>query len=233
MRGIDAHIVMPENSPKVKIKAVMEYGGKVTFCRPTLEDRETTLESVRIETGAQEIHSYNDYRIIAGQATACAELVEAIEDLDYVICPVGGGGLLSGSILAAKHFAPTVKIIGAEPLQANDAWLSFINKKLIPSIKPNTIADGLRTSLGSRTFPIIIDGAHDIITAPEEAIVQAMILIWERMKIIVEPSAVLPMAVILENPERFAGKKVGIILSGGNVDLANLPWNDCQSFNKR
>ena len=233
MRGIDAHIVMPENSPKVKVNAVMEYGGKITFCMPTLQARETTLECVKQETGAQEIHPYNDYRIIAGQATACAELLEATENLDYVICPVGGGGLLSGTILAAKHFAKNVKVIGAEPLQANDAWQSFKQKTLVPSVNPNTIADGLRTSLGSLTFPIIIDGANDIITASEETIVQAMILIWERMKIVVEPSAVLPLAVILENLERFAGKKVGIILSGGNVDLASLPWNDCHSFNKR
>jgi threonine dehydratase len=233
IRGIDAHIVMPENSPKVKIEAVMEYGGKITFCMPTLQDRETTLERVKAETGAMEIHPYNDYRIIAGQASVCAELLEKIDKLDYVICPVGGGGLLSGTILAAKYFAPDVKVIGAEPLQANDAWQSFVKNELVPSINPNTIADGLRTSLGSLTFPIIMEGVHDIITASEETIVQAMILVWERMKIVVEPSAVLPLAVVLENIDRFRGKRIGIILSGGNVDLASLPWNDCISFNKR
>ncbi len=226
LRGIEAHIVMPENSPKVKVKAVMEYGGKINFCKPTLQDRETTLERVKLQTGAEEIHPYNDYRIISGQATAGTELLETVRNIDYVVCPVGGGGLLSGTILAAKHFAPKVKVLGAEPLQANDAWQSFVSKTLIPSVNPNTIADGLKTSLGSLTFPIIMEGANDILTASEDAIVSAMIFIWERMKIVVEPSAVLPLAIILEKPEIFEGKRIGIILSGGNVDLTNLPWND-------
>ncbi len=233
MRGIEAHVVMPQNSPKVKIDAVKEYGAKITFCMPTLSEREATLERLMQQTGAHQIHPYNDYRIIAGQATACAELLEYNQTLDYVVCPVGGGGLLGGTILAAKYGSKKVKVIGAEPLQANDAWKSFVSKTFVASINPNTIADGLKTSLGSLTFPIILEGAHDILTAREETIVKAMILLWERVKIVVEPSAVLPLAVILENPNIFRGKKLGLILSGGNVDLSALPWIDCQSFNKR
>jgi len=224
LQGINAYVVMPSTSSRIKIAAVQEYGGKITFCNPTLQDREDTLKLLREKTGAVEIHSYNDYRIISGQASACAELVEVVPGLDYVISPVGGGGLLSGTILAARYFSPSTKILAAEPLQANDTWQSFNQKKFIPSLKPNTIADGLRTSLGSLTFPIIMNGVADVLTASEESIVKAMLIIWERMKIIVEPSGVLPLAVLLENPGRFSGKKIGIILSGGNIDLSSLPW---------
>jgi len=224
MRGIEAHIVMPDNAPRIKVEAVKGYGGQITFCKPTLQDREATLKKVMEKTGAVEIHPYNDYRIIAGQATACAELLETAGDLDIVIAPVGGGGLLSGTILSARYFAPGTKVIAAEPLQANDAWKSFTQKKFVPSENPVTIADGLRTSLGSLTFPIIMEGVEDILTATEETIVKAMKLIWERMKIVVEPSGVLPLAVMLENPDRFRGKRVGLILSGGNTDLDQLPW---------
>ncbi len=224
IRGITAHIVMPENAPGIKVAAVESYGGKITFCRPTLADRETGLQAVIAKTGAIEIHPYNDYRIIAGQASAAAELFETIQDLDCLIVPVGGGGLLSGSILSARYFSPSTLVYGAEPRMANDAWQSFREKKLIPVTNPQTIADGLRTSLGSKTFPIIRDGAADILTASEHHICKAMQLIWERMKLVIEPSAAVPLAAIMENPGLFASKKTGIILSGGNTDLYRLPW---------
>lgn len=224
IRGIRAHIVMPENAPPNKIAAVEEYGGMIRFCQPTLPDREATLAKVIQEHGALEIHPYNDYRIIAGQATAAAELLEDCPDLDCLLAPVGGGGLLSGTILAAKYFSPGTKVYGAEPANANDAWQSFREGILIPVQTPHTIADGLRTSLGSRTFPIILGGAKDILTTSEESIVEAMRLLWERMKIVVEASAAVAMAVVMDHPELFAGKKTGIILSGGNADLSGLPW---------
>lgn len=229
MRGIRAHIVMPETAPRIKVAAVKSYGGQITFCRPTLADREATLEKVIKETGAGEIHPYNDYRIIAGQATAAAELFEECENPDCLITPVGGGGLLSGSILSTRYFSSETKVYGAEPEQANDAWQSFREQKLIPVNNPQTIADGLRTSLGSRTFPIIRDGATDILTTSEVRIIEAMQLIWERMKIIVEPSAAVPLAVIMDHPAVFSGKKTGVILSGGNVDLYRLPWSEQDS----
>lgn len=233
MRGVKAHIVMPENAPQIKVDAVKGYGGEITFCMPTLQAREATLQKVMVKTGAVEIHPYNDYRIIAGQATSCAELVEEVKDLDMVIAPVGGGGLLSGTILSARYFAPGVKVLAAEPLQANDAWQSFQSKTFIPSQNPATIADGLRTSLGSLTLPIILDGVEDILTASEESIVYSMKLIWERMKIVVEPSGVLPLAVMFENMDLFVGKRIGLILSGGNIDLFRLPWLEDTSFSKR
>lgn len=232
MRGIQAHIVMPETAPRIKVNAVKDYGGEITFCMPTLEAREATLREVVDRTGAVEIHPYNDYRIIAGQATAAAELIDNLQDLDYIIAPVGGGGLLSGTILSARYFSPKTRVIGAEPLMANDAWKSFQSKSFIPSENPQTIADGLRTSLGSLTFPIIMEGAHDILTAGEETIIQAMYILWERMKIVVEPSGALPLAVLLEHNAAFEGKKIGLILSGGNTDLNNLPWMENRSFNK-
>ena len=233
MRGIKAHIVMPENAPQIKVNAVKAYGGEITFCMPTLQAREATLKKVMEQTGAIEIHPYNDYRIIAGQASACAELLEEVEDLDLVIAPVGGGGLLSGTILSARYFSPGVKVMAAEPLQANDAWQSFKARKFIPSQNPLTIADGLKTSLGSLTFPIILNGAEEILTATEETIISTMKLIWERMKIVVEASGVLPLAVMFENKETFFGKRVGLILSGGNTDLNHIPWIIDTSFNKR
>ncbi len=231
MRGIPAHIVMPENAPRIKVNAVKEYGGQVTFCMPTLAARESTLQEVIQRTGALEIHPYNDYRIIAGQATAAAEVFEQDLPLDYIIAPVGGGGLLSGTILSTRYFSPATRVIGAEPLMANDAWKSFREKRFIPSENPQTIADGLRTSLGSLTYPIIMEGVHDILTVSEESIIQAMYLIWERMKIVVEPSGAVPLAVMMEHREMFQGKKVAMIISGGNSDLNNLPWTENSSPN--
>ena len=224
LRGIDAHIVMPENSSAVKIAAVEQYGGRITFCKATLASREETLEKVIAKTNATEIHPYNNPVIIAGQATAAKELIEDAGVPDILMAPVGGGGLLSGTALSTRHFAAGAKVIAAEPEQANDAWHSFREKRFIPSVNPDTIADGLRTSLGNITFPIILENVDDIVTVSEAAIVKAMKLIWERMKIIVEPSSAVPLAALMEKKFEHRNKKVGIIISGGNVDLANLPW---------
>ena len=224
LRGASAHIVMPENSSKVKIAAVKNYGGKITFCESNLESRESTLIKVINETGATEIHPYNDPRIIAGQATAAKELIGDTGFLDIIMAPVGGGGLLSGTALASFYFSEKTSVIAAEPEQANDAWLSFKSKKFVPSVNPDTIADGLRTSLGSWTFPIILEHVDEILTVSEANIVKAMRLVWERMKIIIEPSSAVPVAAIIQHPEVFINKKVGIIISGGNVDFDHLPW---------
>ncbi len=224
LRGIDAQIVMPENSSKVKIAAVKHYGGKITFCKPTLDSRETTLKKVIEQTGALEIHPYDDPRIIAGQATTAMEVFEEIDKPDVIMAPVGGGGLLSGTALSTKYFSEETKVIAAEPEQADDAFRSFNTKTFVPSVNPNTIADGLRTSLGVWTFPIIMQNVDDIVTVSEKGIVDAMKLIWERMKIIVEPSSAVPLAAVMENKFDHKGKKIGIILSGGNVDLRDLPW---------
>lgn len=223
-RGIEAFIVMPEDSNKIKIKAVEGYGGIITFCEPTLQAREETLQKVISKTGAIEIHPYNDLRIIAGQATAALEMLEDQPDMNLIIAPVGGGGLLSGTSLAARYFGRQTKVIAAEPEQADDAFRSFKSKTFIPSVKPDTLADGLRTSLGSLTFPIILEQVNDIVTVSEAGIIRAMRLIWERMKIIVEPSSAVTLAAILEAKIDVHGLKTGIILSGGNVDLDNLPW---------
>lgn len=224
LRGIKAHIVMPDNSSKVKIAAVEQYGGKITFCSSTLESRESTLKKVQSATGANEVHPYDDPRIITGQATAAMEVFEEINSLDILMVPVGGGGLLSGTALASRYFSENTKVLAAEPKQADDAYRSFKAKTFIPSVSPNTIADGLRTSLGNWTFPIILDNVNDIVNVSENGIIEAMRLIWERMKIIVEPSSAVPLAAILENTFNHSEKKIGIIISGGNVDLSDLPW---------
>jgi threonine dehydratase len=224
IRGCKAYIVMPETSPKVKSDAVRGYGGEITFCRPTLVARESTLAEVIRRTGAFEIHPYNDYRVIAGQATAAMELFEETGSLDIIMAPIGGGGLISGTSLAASYFSPATKIIAAEPAGADDAYRSFISRQLVPSVSPKTIADGLLTSLGSLTFPIILDKVGRIITVSEESIITAMKLTWERMKIIIEPSSAVPLAAMMENRGEFKGKTVGIIISGGNVSLDKLPW---------
>jgi len=224
MRGIAAHIVMPSNSPEIKKKAVAGYGAKITFCEPTLQARESTLAKVVEETGATEIHPYNNFHVIAGQGTAAKELIEDAGTFDIVMAPVGGGGLLSGTAISAKHLLPGCKVIAAEPAGADDAFRSFHSKTIVPSVQPKTIADGLLTSLGDRNFAIIMDKVDDIVTVSEEAIVEAMRLIWERMKIIIEPSSAVPLAAILEKKVDVQNKKVGIILSGGNLDLGKLPF---------
>ena len=222
--GTDAYIVMPNNAPKIKKDAVKDYGGIITFCESTLEARELTLNSIVDKTAAKFIHPYDNKQIIIGQGTACLELLEEIDDLNTIIAPVGGGGLLSGTSIAAKGFSNKIKVIAAEPLNANDAYKSFYANKLIPSINPNTIADGLLTSLSELTFSIIQENVDEIITVSEEKIVEAMQIVWERMKIIIEPSSALVLAVVLANKEKFINKKIGLIISGGNVDLLKLPF---------
>ncbi len=214
---IPSYIAMPENAPQIKVNAVKSYGGIVTFCKPTLEDRERTLNKIVEKTSATFIHPFDNYKIIAGQATCAKEIYEKLSDIDFLIAPVGGGGLLSGSILATKYFSNKTKVIGAEPLGADDAFRSVRDNKIYPSVNPQTIADGLRTSLSKRTFEIIKDGVYKIITVKEESIKSAMLLIWERMKIIVEPSSATVLAVVFENPDLFKNKKVALILSGGNI----------------
>ena len=224
LKKTKAYIVMPENSSNVKIAAVKHYGGIISFCESTLASRESTLERIMHETGSIEIHPYNDYRTIAGQATAAKELLETVSSLDIVMAPVGGGGLLAGTALSCKYYSSGVKVIAAEPLGADDAFRSFYGHSFVPSVNPKTIADGLLTSLGSLTFPIIQKNVDQIVRVTEEGIIAAMRLIWERMKIIVEPSSAVPFAAILENTIEHKGKRIGIILSGGNVDLDRIPW---------
>lgn len=224
MRDIPAYVVMPENAPKVKVKAVQNYGAEITFCESTLEARESTLEQVVEKTGATFIHPYDDTRIIAGQGTSALELLEDHPDLDIIITPVGGGGLLSGTAIAAKSINPDITVIGAEPANADDAYRSFKAGELIPVKNPDTIADGLRTSLGKLPFSIITEHVDDIVTVPEESIVEAMRYIWERLNIIIEASCAVPVAAVFDGKIDVKGKKVGIIITGGNVDLDNLPW---------
>jgi len=224
MRGIRSYIVMPDNAPEIKKKAVAGYGAEIIFCKPTLEARETTLEKVVEKTGAVFIHPYNNFNIISGQGTAAKELLEEAPDLDIVMAPVGGGGLLSGTAILAKSINPGIKVFAGEPKGADDACRSFKSGKLIPSVDPKTIADGLLTSLGTLTFQIIRKKVDDIITVSEEEIIYAMRHIWERMKIIIEPSSAVPLAALHENKNIAKGKRVGMILSGGNVELDKLPF---------
>jgi threonine dehydratase len=224
MKGIPAYIVMPRTAPEIKIKAVKGYGGKITFCEPTLEARESTMKKVLEETGAVFIPPYNHFDIIAGQGTCAKELMEEVTNLDIVMAPVGGGGLISGTAIAVKGISPETKVIAAEPANADDAFRSFHAGKIIPSVNPNTIADGLLTSLGPLTFEIIVKKVDDIITVSESSIINAMRMIWERMKIIVEPSAAVPFAALAEGKIDFRRKRIGIILSGGNADLNKLPF---------
>jgi threonine dehydratase len=224
LRGIPAHIVMPSNSAKVKIRAVESYGAKIVLCEPTEQSRETTCADVITKTGATLIHSFENEHVMAGQGTAAVELLEDVSDLDLVTCPVGGGGLLSGTAVAAKSLRPKIKVIAAEPANADDAAQSFRAGKRIVTEKKFTIADGLRTNVGAPNFAIIQRYVDDIVTVSEEAIISAMRSIWETMKIIIEPSAAVPYAAIVEGKIDVAGQRIGIILTGGNVDLDGLPW---------
>lgn len=224
IKGVPAYVVMPENAPKVKVEAVRNYGAEITFCASSLEARETTLAEVVARTGATIIHPYNDPRIVAGQGTAALEFLTTNPDLDIIMAPVGGGGLLSGTALASKSMKPGIRVIGAEPEKADDAWRSFKEGKLLPNYSTDTIADGLRTSLGELPFSIIKDYVDDIVTVSEESIVSAMRFIWERMNIIIEPSSAVPVAALMDGKVDISGKKVGIILTGGNIDLDHLPW---------
>ncbi|TVP48300.1 MAG: pyridoxal-phosphate dependent enzyme [Mongoliibacter sp.] len=222
--GIPSYIVMPSNAPEIKKKAVKGYGGEIIECEPNLIARETTLQEVVEKTGATFIHPYDNRDVVEGQATCALEMWEAGIDFDTIMTPVGGGGLLGGTALATHYISPKTKVIAGEPEGADDAYRSFQAKELIPMKSPNTIADGLLTSLGKINFEIILEHVDDILTVSDEEIVEAMRLIYERMKIVIEPSCAVPLAALLKNKERFAGQKVGIILSGGNVDLAKLPF---------
>ena len=225
-RNIPAYIVMPENAPKVKIQAVKGYGAKVTLCKPTLKSRKETLEKIAEKTGAYVVHPFNEPKVIAGQGTAALELIEDVGDLDAICAPIGGGGLMSGTCIAAKDMLPNVRLFGAEPKGADDAYRSLREGKLLPQENPNTICDGLLTSMGENTWNILKDHLEDIITVDDEEVITAMRLVWERMKIIIEPSCATPLAAIL-TPEFKKLKNIetiGIILTGGNVDLSKLPF---------
>ncbi|MGA2611932.1 MAG: pyridoxal-phosphate dependent enzyme [Spirochaetia bacterium] len=224
IRGIEACIVMPQDAPKVKVDAVRGYGARIVFSGNAPEDRERTLKEVVEETGAVFIHPSDDLRVIAGQGTCALEVMEEVAGLDIVVTPVGGGGLLSGTAISVRAVSPRTRVIGAEPAAADDAYRSFTTGILHPSGNPRTIADGLRTSLGPNTFPIVRSRVAQIVTTSEEAIVRAMKLIWERMKIVVEPSGAVPLAAIMEGRLDVRGSRTAIILSGGNVDLDTLPW---------
>ncbi len=224
LRGIDACIVMPRDAPRVKVEAVRGYGARIVFSGNAPEDRERTLGDVLRETGAEFVHPSDDLRVITGQATCGLEILEELPELDAVVTPVGGGGLLSGTALAVHALAPRTRVIGAEPAAADDAYRSFTTGTLVPSGNPRTIADGLRTSLGPNTFRIVRARVSQIATASEEAIVRAMRFLWERMKVVVEPSGAVPLAAIMEGAIEVRGQRVAIVLSGGNVDLDALPW---------
>jgi threonine dehydratase len=222
--GIPAYIVMPSNSPEIKKKAVKSYGGEIIECEPNLKARETILERVVKKTGATFIPPYDFMDVIEGQATCALELLEDQDNLDIIMTPVGGGGLLGGTALTAHYLNPKIEIIAGEPKGADDAFQSFHAGKIIPQSGPNTIADGLLTSLGKLNFELIQKYVTDILLASDPQIIEAMRLIYERMKIVIEPSCAVPLAALLANQDRFRGKKVGIILSGGNVDLGKLPF---------
>jgi len=224
IRGIPAYIVMPDNAPQVKKDAVAGYGGQITFCEPTLQARESTMERIRLDTDATVVHPYNNEQVIAGQGTAALELLDEVPDLDVIITPVGGGGLLSGTSIAVKGIRSNVRVIGAEPEKADDAFHSMQEGKIVPSNNPITIADGLLTSLGELTFPILQKNVEQIVTISEQGIIDSMKFVWERAKIIIEPSAATVIAVLWEKKVDLSGLKVGVILSGGNVDLNKLPW---------
>ena len=224
LQGIKAYVVMPSNAPEIKKTAVKGYGGDVIECIPTLEARETTLNDIVNKTGAIFLHPYNDYQVIEGQGTAAMELIEEHYDLDAIFTPVGGGGLLAGTAMAAHHFSPKTKVIAGEPMGADDAWQSLQKGEIVPQTNPQTIADGLLTSLGDKTFPIIKEHVEEIIRVEEKEIIAAMRLIWERMKLIVEPSSAVALAALLKEKKKYKGQKIGIILSGGNVELSKLPF---------
>jgi threonine dehydratase len=223
-RGGKTTVVMPNNTPKMKVDNVERNGGEIVWCEPVQESREKVLKELLAETGAVLVHPYNDERIIAGQGTAAKELLEDHPDLDMIISPVSGGGLLSGTLCSAKEMKPEILVYGAEPEEADDAYRSFQSGEIQANETTNTICDGLRAQIGTIPFPIIQEKVDGIITVTEEEIIDAMSMIWERMKIIVEPSSTITLAAILKRKELFAGQKVGLILSGGNVDLGEIPF---------
>ena len=236
-RNVRAYVVMPSNAPKPKKEAVAAYGATIIECEPTLEAREQQAQKCLQETGGTFLHPFDDDRIIAGQGTAAKEMIEDCTadniQLDLVICPVGGGGLLAGTAISTKALLPNARMIAAEPLGADDAKRSFDSGTHILQTNPNTIADGLRTSLGERNFAIMQDKVDEVLTASDDSIIQAMRLIWQHMKVIVEPSAAVPLACLLEHKPDLTNKNVGIIFSGGNVDLDRLPWMNCTDSNSK
>ena len=217
-------IIMPNNTPKNKIENVKRYGGEIFYCEPNIKSREYTLEKMVQKSGGSIIHPYNDEKIIAGQGTAAKELIEKVPDLDAIICPVSGGGLLSGTLLAAKNLKPDIKVFGAEPENADDTYRSILKNKIMSNKTTDTIADGLRAQVGTITFPIIKENVDKILLVSEEMIVSSMYMIWQRLKIIVEPSCSIVLAALMINSKRFLNKKVGLILTGGNYDLKQIPW---------
>jgi len=225
-RSLDtkAYIVMPSNAPRVKKEAVNGYGAQIIECSPTLKSRETTMLTHQKQTGATFLHPSNDINVILGNSTAVWEMAKKVENLDVIIAPVGGGGLIAGTALATNHLNYYIETIGAEPFGADDAYLSLKTGKIQPSINPQTIADGLKTQLGDKNFPIIQKFVSKIIRVEESEIIEAMKFIWERMKIIIEPSSAVAVAAMFRNVSEFKKRKVGVILSGGNVDVTNLPF---------
>ena len=223
-RGIPCHVVMPRTAPEAKKAAVRGYGGTITECEPSTSSREAVFAELHARTGADFVHPYNDPRVIAGQATCSRELIDQVDGLDAVIAPIGGGGMVSGCCLTLSNIAPQVKIYAAEPEQADDACRSFRAGRIIADDAPVTVADGLKVPLKENTWHFVSRHVTDLLTASEQEIVDAMKLTWERMKIVMEPSCAVPLATILKNPEVFRGKRVGVIITGGNVDLDRLPW---------
>lgn len=224
-RGIPCTVVMPRTAPQVKKDAVRGYGGRVVECEPSTSSREAVFAEVVAETGAEFVHPYNDHRVIAGQATCSAELIEQVERLDAVVAPIGGGGMVSGTCLTLSSLAPQMKIYAAEPEQADDAYRSFIAGRIIADDAPDTVADGLKVPLKELTWHFVRNYVTEVVTASEQEIVDAMKLIWKRLKMVMEPSSAVPLATILKNPKIFTGKRIGVIITGGNVDLDKLPWN--------
>ncbi|MEO1491432.1 MAG: beta-hydroxyaspartate dehydratase BhcB [Pseudomonadota bacterium] len=223
-RGIPCNVVMPRTAPQAKKDAVIGYGGKITECEPSTTSREETFARVQAETGGDFIHPYNDPRVIAGQATCAKEFLEQVQDLDILIAPIGGGGMISGTCLTVSSIAPHVKIYAAEPEQADDAMRSLKAGHIIADDAPVTVADGLKVPLKELTWHFVSNHVTDILTASEQEIIDAMKLSWKRLKVVIEPSCAVPLAVILKNPEIFTGKRVGVVITGGNVDLDTLPW---------
>ena len=223
-RGIEATVVMPDTAPRAKIEAVRGYGGHIVFCEPRNAARQDTLDAVVADSGANVVPPYDDARVIAGQGSCAAELLDDVADLDIVIAPIGGGGLISGTVLSCRALSPATRVIAAEPANADDARRSLDAGRRLIEDAPDTIADGLKASLGELTWQFVSRQVHDILLAEEDEIVAAMRLIWQRMKLVVEPSCAVPLATILRHAEVFAGRRVGVILTGGNVDLDRLPW---------
>ena len=224
LRGIPAYVVMPDNTVQAKRAAVLRYGAEISYCESTLPAREDGARALIAATGAILVHPYDDLAVMAGQGTAAVELLTQVPDLDLILCPVGGGGLLSGTAVAAKTLKPAIRVIGVEPAGADDAARSFRAGRILPSLKPATIADGLRSALGERPFAEIRRLVDDITTVSDESIVRAMRHLWEVMKIIVEPSGAVPYAALLADRPALRGLRIGLILSGGNLDLERLPW---------